>query len=135
LPDWHASPLPYRIAAAFAFPFACATGVLAFLGAALRLLRMRDGVLDQLSHHAYGIYLVHYVFVLWLQYGLVGTTLNAPAKMMIVFSSAMMLSWAASAGIGALVGGARKPAGALAQPPAAIPQEGVVAVTITDERR
>ena len=134
LPDWHASPLSYRFAAAFAFPFACTTGVLAFLGAALRLLCRRDRVLDQLSHHAYGIYLVHYVFVLWLQYALVGAALNAPAKMMIVFWSAMMLSWGASAGIAAVVGvAARRPVRAPVPP--AIPPDGAVAVTIADERR
>jgi Acyltransferase family len=134
LPDWNASPLPYRIAAAFAFPFACASGVLAYLGMALRLLRTRRSTLDQLSHHAYGIYLVHYVFVLWLQYALTGMALSAPAKMIIVFSTAMPLSWAASAAAGAVVGaGVRKTAKTPARQPALIPHEVAVAITIGDE--
>ena len=70
---------------------------------ALRLLRARDRVLDSLSGHAYGIYLVHYVFVLWLQYSLVGLTLNAVPKMLIVFATALVLSWGASAGASALL--------------------------------
>jgi glucan biosynthesis protein C len=135
LPDWEASPVTYRVAAAFAFPFACASGVLAYLGLALRLLRSHDRVLDQLSHHAYGIYLVHYVFVLWLQYAMVGAILSAPAKMMIVFSTAMLLSWTASAGAGAVVGaGMRKTAKVpAALQPAAIPQEGAAVAMMQDE--
>lgn len=98
LPDWNASPLSYRLVAALAFPFACATGVLAYLGMALRLLRTRDRVLASLSANAYGIYLVHYVFVLWLQYALVDANLDALGKFVAVVSTALALSWAASAG-------------------------------------
>jgi surface polysaccharide O-acyltransferase-like enzyme len=135
LPDWNASPLSFRLAAAFAFPFACASGVLAYLALALRFLRGRDRVLDQLSNHAYGIYLVHYVFVLWLQYALVGTPMSAPAKMMLVFGIATTLSWATSAGASAIVEvGVRKPRVPLRRP-AAIPHEGAVAVTVSDEGR
>jgi len=98
LPDWNASPLSYRLAAALAFPLACATGVLTHLGIALRLLRARDRVLDSLSANAYGIYLVHYVFVLWLQYALIGVTMGAFGKVTLVLSVALALSWTASAG-------------------------------------
>jgi peptidoglycan/LPS O-acetylase OafA/YrhL len=121
LPDWNASPLSYQAAAAIAFPFACASGVLAYLGMALRLLRTPRRTLGQLSRHAYGIYLVHYVFVLWLQYVLTGMALSAPAKMIIVFSIAVPLSWAASAGAAA-VAKVRKTAQAHARQPATIPQ-------------
>jgi glucans biosynthesis protein C len=135
LPDWNASPLLFRFAAALAFPLACATGVLAYLGLALRFLRLRERVLDQLSRHAYGIYLVHYVFVLWLQYALVGTALSAPAKMILVFSTALVLSWATGASFGVVVGaGARKTAKASLHP-APMPGEGAVAITIRDEGR
>ncbi len=135
LPDWNASPLSYRLAAAFAFPVACATGVLAYLGLALRLLRSRDRVLDQLSIHAYGIYLVHYGFVLWLQYALTGMTLSAPAKMIIVLSTALALSWTTVAGVRSVVGAAtRKPAKASLRP-AAVRHEGAIAVTIRDKGR
>jgi glucans biosynthesis protein C len=103
LPDWNESPLLSRLAAAISFPCACAAGVLAYLAIALRLLRTRDRLLDSLSNHAYGIYLVHYVFVLWLQYALVGLALSAVPKMLIVFAAALILSWGANAGTGALM--------------------------------
>jgi hypothetical protein len=122
LPEWAASPVSYRLAAALAFPFACATGVLAYLAMALRFLRVRDSVLDHLSKNAYGIYIVHYVFVLWLQYALVGAALIALAKMVIVFSTALALSWAASAG--AVVGLGIK---AGVRRPTEIPNEGTIA--------
>jgi peptidoglycan/LPS O-acetylase OafA/YrhL len=102
MPDWSASPLPYRLAAALAFPPACATGVLAYLGLANRLLRTRHSVLDGLSSNAYGIYLVHYVFVLWLQYALIGAALSAISKASLVLSVALVLSWATSAGVKAV---------------------------------
>jgi surface polysaccharide O-acyltransferase-like enzyme len=97
LPEWDASPLVYRLAAAFIFPAASATGVLAFIAVALRWMRARERVLDSLSANAYGIYLVHYVFVLWLQYALLGADLNAFGKVALVFAAALALSWFTSA--------------------------------------
>jgi surface polysaccharide O-acyltransferase-like enzyme len=125
LPDWNASPLVDRLASAAAFPLACATGVMAYLGIALRLLRAHDRVLDSLSKNAYGIYLVHYVFVLWLGYAFVGVALNAPAKMILVASTALVLSWLTSAGASAIVAKVAKApnkatAEASARPPAVI---------------
>ncbi|WP_164934915.1 acyltransferase family protein [Bradyrhizobium zhanjiangense] len=96
MPDWNASPPAYRLAAAFAFPPACATGVIAFVASSLALLRRRSALADSLSTNAYGIYLTHYPFVLWLQYALLGTRLNAVAKAAFVLIVALALSWAAS---------------------------------------
>lgn len=112
LPDFNASPLIYRLGAAFAFPLACATGVLAYLAIALRFLCTRDRILDSLSSNAYGIYLVHYVFVLWLQYALLRANLNAVGKVTIVLVVALALSWGVSAGAKAAIKVfARRPAG------------------------
>ena len=99
LPDWDASPLTYRLAAAFAFPVACAAGALSLLAMCLRLMRTRHRLLDSLSDNAYSIYLLHYVFVVWLQYAFLGVGLDAIGKASIVFVGALSLSWAASAGL------------------------------------
>jgi glucan biosynthesis protein C len=99
LPDWNASPLTFRLAAALAFPVACATGALSLLAICLRLMRSRHRALDSLSTHAYSIYLLHYVFVVWLQYALVGVGLDAIEKAAIVFVGALTPSWAVSAGL------------------------------------
>jgi hypothetical protein len=54
---------------------------------------------DGLSANAYGIYLTHYLFVVWLQYILLGLALFAIAKAGIVFGGALLLSWAATVAI------------------------------------
>ena len=41
--------------------------------------------LDSLSANAYGMYLVHYVFVVWLQFALLDVALFAVGKAAIVF--------------------------------------------------
>ena len=128
LPDWNASPLVDRLAAAAAFPFASAAGVMAYLGMGLRLLRARDRLLDSLSANAYGIYLVHYVFVLWVGYALVGEPLNAVFKMIIVSSAALLLSWTTVAGARAIIGMPFRRAGkARARRYSAIPRDRAVA--------
>jgi surface polysaccharide O-acyltransferase-like enzyme len=51
--------------------------------------------LDSLSANAYGHYLVHYNFVVWLQYALLGTALFVVVKAAIVFGGTLVLSWIA----------------------------------------
>ena len=52
-------------------------------------------LLDNLSANAYGLFLVHYNFVVWLQYALLGTALFVMVKAAIVFSGTLVLSWIA----------------------------------------
>ena len=73
-------------------------GALSLLAMCLRLMRTRHRLLDSLSDNAYGIYLLHYIFVVWLQYAWLGVGLDAIGKASIVFAGALALSWAASAG-------------------------------------
>jgi peptidoglycan/LPS O-acetylase OafA/YrhL len=77
----------------------------ACLGLAAVFLRFAHGrwaIADSLAEHAYTIYLVHYVFVVWLQYTLLNAALPAIAKAVVVFTLSLMLSWALAAGIGRL---------------------------------
>jgi glucans biosynthesis protein C len=62
---------------------------------------------DSLSDHAYGIYLVHYVYVIWLQYFLLGVALFAIAKAAIVFTATVILSWVTAAAVCRVPIGAR----------------------------
>lgn len=73
------------------------------MASSLALLRRRSALADSLSTNAYGIYLTHYPFVLWLQYALLGTSLNAVAKTAFVLIVALVLSWAASGFLAASV--------------------------------
>jgi hypothetical protein len=49
--------------------------------------------LDIPSANVDGLYLVHFNFVVWLQYALLGTALFAMIKAAIVFGGTLVLSW------------------------------------------
>ena len=51
---------------------------------------------NSLSANAYGIYLLHYIFVVWCQYGLLGCSMPAPVKFSITFLVALFASWLVS---------------------------------------
>jgi Acyltransferase family len=105
LPRWNEASLPAQLAASLAFPVACAAGGFTLLAACLRFSGHRLWVLDSLSANAYSMYLLHYVFVVWLQYALLGSSLIAAAKVGIVLTGAVIMSWGASAAIGRLLTG------------------------------
>jgi len=48
---------------------------------------------DSLTENAYGIYVFHYVFVIWIQFILLAQPLPAVLKFLIVFSGALLASW------------------------------------------
>jgi surface polysaccharide O-acyltransferase-like enzyme len=56
-------------------------------------------LLDPLRADAYGMFLVHYPIVLWLQYWLFDFDLPAIVKVVIVFVLTVLLSWAATAAL------------------------------------
>lgn len=63
----------------------------------MRFASVPRPMLDGLSANAYGIYLFHYVFVLWTQYMLLGVAMPGIVKGVIVFSVTLVLSWATTA--------------------------------------
>jgi len=77
-------------AALVVFSAAMAIGLLAL---AVRFGRRRSAVGDSLGASAYGIYLLHYPIVLWLQYALLRARLDAEAKALIVMVLGFGLSW------------------------------------------
>jgi hypothetical protein len=68
----------------------------AILAYFLRFKRSGWSMLDPMQHDAYGIFLVHYPFVLWIQYALFDVNLPAVAKALIAFIGTLLLSWAAT---------------------------------------
>jgi surface polysaccharide O-acyltransferase-like enzyme len=75
------------------FVLSCAASCFAFLALFLRFARSGSRLFDSLSANSYGIYLVHYAFVNWLQYALLPASLPAVVKWTIVFAGALLLSW------------------------------------------
>ena len=88
-------PLGLQIISDFGFVLACASGSFFVAGVSLRFARRRWAWLDNLSDNAYGMFLIHYVFVVWLQYALLDVALFAIAKAAIVFSGTVIASWGA----------------------------------------
>jgi glucans biosynthesis protein C len=92
------APVGLQIIDDLSFVFACLCNCFAVLAWALRFATRRKAWLDHLKENAYGMYLVHYVFVVWLQYALLATDLPGLLKAMIVFSGTVLLSWGTVAG-------------------------------------
>lgn len=54
---------------------------------------------DNLSENAYMIYLIHYIFIIWIQFFLLEISLNSYMKLTLTFVLAMILSYYTSIGI------------------------------------
>lgn len=86
--------LALDVAADISFALCCITGCFAAFAAALRFGTVPSRVLSSASENAFGIYVLHYPFVVWLQYALLGVALFAEAKGAIVFAGSLVCSWA-----------------------------------------
>jgi hypothetical protein len=95
-----APPAVLQVAVDVSFAVACASGCLCALAACLRFGAARSRILDSLAEAAFGIYVVHYVFVVWLQYALLDVGLLAIAKAAIVFTGTLALAWGTVMAIG-----------------------------------
>jgi surface polysaccharide O-acyltransferase-like enzyme len=84
----------------FAVVLVVGTVCLGFAAVSLRFGYARSALTDSLSENAYAIYLVHYVFVVWLQYALLGATVPAVVKGVLVFAGTLLLSWGVAVGVG-----------------------------------
>jgi peptidoglycan/LPS O-acetylase OafA/YrhL len=101
------TPPWWELVAAMAWVLSSTAATLWALAMFLRFGVTRVRVMDSLCDNAYGIYLVHYLFVIWLQYFLLRAPLAALAKGSIVFLGALALSWASVATLRKVPGVAR----------------------------
>lgn len=109
------APLGLQLLADLSFVLATLTSCGGALALALRFDAVRCAVLDRLRSNAYGMFLVHYMFVVWLQYALLAADIPAILKAAIVFTGAVLLSWHATAAlrripaVARIIGGGRRP--------------------------
>jgi surface polysaccharide O-acyltransferase-like enzyme len=101
--------LPHWYEAAYglffvAFSAAILFAILAFF---LRVERSGWSVLDPMQSAAYGIFLVHYPIVLWLQYWLYDFNLLAIVKAIVAFVLTVALSWAVTEALRKIPGATR----------------------------
>jgi surface polysaccharide O-acyltransferase-like enzyme len=87
-----------------AFSAAILFAILAFF---LRFKRSGWSILDPMQGDAYGIFLVHYPIVLWLQYWLFDFDVPAIVKASIAFVLTVALSWAVTAALRKIPGATR----------------------------
>lgn len=105
LPDSDHPPFWWEIAYALAFAAFCTAQTLNTLALFLRFGNEGSSLLDPLRGSAYGIYLLHYIPVLWLQYLLYDFSftpvmqVSAIIKASIVFVLALAISWSATAAL------------------------------------
>lgn len=102
-----AASIGIEVAADFSFVLACAAGCFFFIAASLRFGAKRSRMLGNLSANAYSLYLLHYNFVIWLQYALLGAALFAVIKGALVFAGTLILSWATAVAVQRIPFGAR----------------------------
>jgi peptidoglycan/LPS O-acetylase OafA/YrhL len=92
--DFDSPPLLWDIA--YGLAFATFSAAMAFAVPAI-FLRFADAgwrLLDALRPSAYGVYLLHYIFIIWLQYAVYDYSLSAGVKFAIVFAGTLAMSWA-----------------------------------------
>jgi surface polysaccharide O-acyltransferase-like enzyme len=79
----------------YSLAFATFSGAMCFMVPAihLRFVKRRWRLLDAMRTSAYGIYLLHYIFIVWLQYAVYDLPLHAGAKFAIVFVGTLSVSW------------------------------------------
>lgn len=86
-------------AADVGFVLSSAASSFAFLALFVRWASVRSRLWDSLSANSYGIFLLHYPCVSWLQYALLPASLPAIVKGAAVFLGALAVSWGAASGI------------------------------------
>jgi hypothetical protein len=98
--------LPHWYEATYGLFFAAFSAAILFAILAYFLKFKRSGwsMLDPMQADAYGIFLVHYPIVLWLQYWLFDFDLPAVVKALVAFVLTVALSWAATAALRKLPG-------------------------------
>jgi surface polysaccharide O-acyltransferase-like enzyme len=92
--NFDSPPLVWKTGYGLAFASFSAAMTFSVTAIFLRTADSRCSLLDALQPSAYGIYLVHYIFIIWLQYAVYDTSLHASVKFAIVFTGTLTLSWA-----------------------------------------
>jgi glucans biosynthesis protein C len=99
MPDPASAPLGLQILDDLSFVAACLGSCFFMLAVFLRFAVQHWPVFDSLRNNAYGMYLLHYAFVVWLQYAMLPVELPAILKASIVFGGTLLLSWSTTSAI------------------------------------
>jgi surface polysaccharide O-acyltransferase-like enzyme len=92
--NFNSPPLSWKTAYGLAFSMYSAAMAFTVLAIYLRSAKFSLSLLDAMRPSAYGIYLVHYIFIIWLQYAVYDYSWPAFIKFAIVFTGTLAGSWA-----------------------------------------
>jgi peptidoglycan/LPS O-acetylase OafA/YrhL len=96
---WIYSSNPATPWAKYIFLIEAALVVLGLTALFLRLFRKRSRVLGSFSANSYGVYLIHYVVIIWFQYAVLRTPWSLGAKFAFVFCGGVAACWAITAAV------------------------------------
>jgi peptidoglycan/LPS O-acetylase OafA/YrhL len=94
LADFNSPPLWWHTAYGLAFAMFSAAMMFAVPAIFLRFARSSLWLIDAMLPSSYGIYLLHFIFLIWLQYIVYDPALPALVKFAIVFTGTLSMSWA-----------------------------------------
>jgi surface polysaccharide O-acyltransferase-like enzyme len=94
LADFNSPPLWWHTAYGLAFAMFSAAMTFTVPAVFLRFARSSFWLLDAMRPSAYGIYLLHFIFLIWLQYIVYDPAFPALVKFTIVFTGTLSMSWA-----------------------------------------
>jgi surface polysaccharide O-acyltransferase-like enzyme len=92
--DFKSPPLWWHTAYGISFALFCASMTFTIPSVFLRFARSRLRWLDAIQPSAYGIYLLHFLPLIWLQYLIYDPAFPAFVKFAIVFAGTLSTSWA-----------------------------------------
>jgi surface polysaccharide O-acyltransferase-like enzyme len=94
LVDFNSPPLWWHTAYGLAFAMFSAAMTFTVPTLFLRFERSSFWLLDAMRPQAYGIYLLHFIPLIWLQYAVYDPAFPASVKFAIVFAGTLSISWA-----------------------------------------
>lgn len=92
--DFNSPPLVWRTGYGLAFAMFSAAMVFVVPAIFLRFAGTGWRLLDALGPSAYGVFLLHYIFIIWLQYAVYDYSWPAFVKFAAVFIGTLSMSWA-----------------------------------------
>ncbi len=94
LVDFNSPPLWWHTAYGLSFAMFSAAMTFTVPAVFLRFARSSFWLLDAVRPSAYGIYLLHFIFLIWLQYIVYDPAFPVFVKFAIVFTGTLSMSWA-----------------------------------------
>jgi surface polysaccharide O-acyltransferase-like enzyme len=95
--DFDSPPLSWQAGYSLAFALFSAAMTFTVLAVSLSFASSTMRLLDAMRPQAYGIFLTHYIFIIWLQYAVYDYSWPAVVKFAVVFFATLALSWAVTA--------------------------------------